>query len=359
MMDGASKPAPERLSPKQLQERLRQEHERARREARELELLIRQGMVEVERLSQHNTQVANRVRQVEATLDTLPREHIRETYTQALDAQLRFLMMRGQLDQLQAKHQMLERYIELLQITLDAFASGPSEPQADDEASPGSVSGSSLIRIINAQEAERLLLARRMHDGPAQALTNLILQAEICERLFDRDPVHAREELTNLKESVQQTFEKVRSFIFDLRPMMLDDLGLNPTIKRYVQDFEAKSGIVCNLNLMGKEQRLPNYIEITVFRALQALLSNVQRHAHATRVDITLNLDAQGLTVRVEDDGVGFNMDEVMPAVRQRRTLGLITLIEQIELLGGTITFDSAPGRGTQVHLYLPIVGDV
>ncbi|PWH16391.1 MAG: histidine kinase [Ardenticatenia bacterium] len=356
-MNGSSKPIQERSSPKQIQEQLRQEYERARREARELELLIRQSTAEVERLSQHNTQVTNRVRQMEATLDTLPREHIRETYTQALDAQLRFLMMRGQLEQLQAKHQMLERYIEMLQATLDTFTATPSEPQSGGEASSEAVSGNSLIRIINAQEAERLLLARRMHDGPAQALTNLILQAEICERLFDRDPVHAREELTNLKESVQQTFEKVRSFIFDLRPMMLDDLGLNPTIKRYVQDFEAKSGIVCQLSLTGKEQRLPNYIEITVFRALQALLSNVQRHSHATRVDITLNLDAQALTLRVEDDGVGFNLDEVMSAARQRKTLGLITLIEQIELLGGTITIDSAPGRGTHVRLYLPIVG--
>jgi two-component system sensor histidine kinase DegS len=356
-MNEPSKPVQERLSPKQLPERLRQEHERARREARELELLIRQSTVEVERLSQHNTQVTNRVRQMEATLDTLPREHIREMYTQALDTQLRFLMMRGQLEQLQAKHQMLERYIEMLQVALDTFAAPASELQAGGEASSEAASGNSLIRIINAQEAERLLLARRMHDGPAQALTNLILQAEICERLFDRDPVHAREELTNLKESVQQTFEKVRSFIFDLRPMMLDDLGLNPTIKRYVQDFEAKSGIVCQLSLTGREQRLPNYIEITVFRALQALLSNVQRHSHATRVDITLNLDAQGLTVRVEDDGVGFNLDEVMSAARQRKTLGLITLIEQIELLGGTITFDSAPGRGTHVRFHLPIVG--
>jgi len=355
VLEERSRPGQESLSPKQLQERLRQEYERARREARELEVLIRQSTSEVERLSQHNTQTANRVRQMEATLDTLPRDHIRDLYNEALDAQLRFLMMRGQLEQLQAKHQMLERYIEMLQLALDTFVSATPESHAAAETSTDAVSGSSLIRIINAQEAERLLLARRMHDGPAQALTNLILQAEICERLFDKDPVHARAELTNLKESVQQTFEKVRSFIFDLRPMMLDDLGLNPTIKRYVQDFEAKSGITCNLNLTGKEQRLPTHIEITVFRALQALLSNVQRHAHATRVDITLNLDAQGLAVSVEDDGVGFKLDEVMSAARQRKTLGIITLIEQIELLGGTITFDSAPGRGTHVRFRLPV----
>ncbi len=354
-MDEPSQAEQGKLSPKQLQERLRQEHERARREIRELEMLIRQSTAEVERLSQHNAQMTNRVRQMEATLDTLPREHIRETYTQALEAQLRFLMMRSQLEQLQAKHQILERYVEILQLVQEAFVPTTSEPHAGVTTPTENTPGSSLIRVINAQEAERLLLARRMHDGPAQALTNLILQAEICERLFDQDPVHARAELSNLKESVQQTFEKVRSFIFDLRPMMLDDLGLNPTIKRYIQDFEAKSGITCNLRLMGKEQRLPVHIEVTVFRALQALLSNVQRHAHAARVDVALNLDAQGLTVTVEDDGVGFNMDEVMSAARQRKTLGISTVIEQVELLGGEITFDSAPGRGTHVRFRLPV----
>jgi two-component system sensor histidine kinase DegS len=80
-----------------------------------------------------------------------------------------------------------------------------------------------------------------MHDGPAQSLTNLILQAEICERLFDSDPVRARAELGNLKDAVTSNFQKVREFIFDLRPMMLDDLGLNPTLRRYVQEFEAKA----------------------------------------------------------------------------------------------------------------------
>jgi two-component system sensor histidine kinase DegS len=338
---------------KQMLEQMRQEYERTQSEVRELEILIRQSSAEVDKITQRNAQVANRVRQMEDTLDTIPRQDIKDTYTAAQEAQTRLFMMRGQMEQLQAKQQVLGRHAAALRLVLEA--AGQEVADTERDAIDESRSGSGIVRIINAQESERQHLARQMHDGPAQSLTNLILQAEICERLFDTDPQRARAELAVLKDTVTRTFQKVRGFIFELRPMMLDDLGLNPTIKRYVQDFDAKTGIKCSLSLTGKEQRLPSHTEITVFRVLQALLANVQRHANATQVDVLLHLDPQGLLVTVEDNGSGFNVDEAMARVRQRKTLGLATMIEQVELLGGEITFDSAPRRGTRVQFRLPV----
>lgn len=340
---------------KQMLEQVRQEHERTQSEIRELEILIRQSSAEVDKLTQRNAQVANRVRQMEDSLDTVPRQDIREMYTAAQETQTRLFMMRGQVEQLQAKQQVLERHAATLRLVLEAVGQETVKPDGDGESADAAGGGSGIVRIINAQESERQHLARQMHDGPAQSLTNLILQAEIVERLFDKDPQRARAELAVLKDAVTQTFQKVRSFIFDLRPMMLDDLGLNPTIKRYVQDFEAKSGIKCSLSLMGKEQRLPSHTEITVFRVLQGLLANVQRHANATQVDVLLHLDPQGLVATVEDNGCGFNVEEALARARQRKTLGLATMIEQVELLGGEITFDSAPRRGTRVQFRLPV----
>lgn len=342
---------------KQMLEQMRQEYERTQSEVKELDILIRQSSAEVDKISQRNAQVANRVRQMEDILDTIPRQDIKDAYSVAQEMQTRLFTMRGQMEQLQAKQQVLERHAAALRLVLEA--AGQETPGADgeggDDSRGGGDSGSGIVRIINAQESERQHLARQMHDGPAQSLTNLILQAEICERLFDTDPQRARAELVMLKDSVTQTFQKVRGFIFDLRPMMLDDLGLNPTIKRCVQDFEAKSGIKCTLSLMGKEQRLPSHTEITVFRVLQGLLANVQRHANATQVDVLLHLDPQGLLVTVEDNGSGFNVEEALARARQRKTLGLATMIEQVELLGGEITFDSAPRRGTRVQFRLPV----
>ncbi len=268
---------------------------------------------------------------------------------------MRLFMMRGQVEQLQGKQQYLERYANSLRQVLDATSkSSPSGGKASEAERLGD-EGSIIVRIVNAQESERQRLARQMHDGPAQSLTNLILQAEICERLFDTDPVRARTELAGLKDAVTGTFKKVREFIFDLRPMMLDDLGLNPTLKRYIQDFESKSNLACNLTITGKEQRLPPHAEVTVFRVIQSLLNNVREHAHATHVEINLDLSPGQLKAAVEDDGSGFDVAEAMAAARQRKTMGLVTIMEQVEMLGGEIQFDSSLGRGTKVQLSLPI----
>jgi two-component system sensor histidine kinase DegS len=335
---------------------MREEYEQTQKELKEIEVLIRQSSAEVEKLAQRNAQLATKLRQMEANLDTIPRHDIREIYTAAQEAQMRLFMMRGQVEQLQSKQQHLERHGNVLRQALDlANKAGLGGNGADHGLQEGEGEGSLIVRIITAQENERQHLARQMHDGPAQSLTNLILQAEICERLFDTDPVRARTELGNLKDAVTGTFQKVREFIFDLRPMMLDDLGLNPTLKRYVQDFEAKSGLACNLVITGKEQRLPPHAEVTVFRVIQSLLNNVREHANATHVEVSVDLGPQGLTARVEDDGSGFEVAEVMSAARQRKTMGLIAIIEQVEMLGGEITFDSSIGRGTKVQLSLPV----
>ncbi|GAB4526484.1 MAG: sensor histidine kinase [Anaerolineae bacterium] len=355
-MDTNSLKAQEAPSFSDLLAQIEQEHEQTQKELKEIEVLIRQSSAEVEKLAQRNAQLATKLRQMEANLDTVPRHDIKEIYTAAQEAQMRLFMMRGQVEQLQARQQHLERHANVLRQVLDMAGQAGL---GVDGAKPGQVSaegeGSLIVRIINAQENERQRLARQMHDGPAQSLTNLILQAEICERLFDTDPVRARTELSNLKDAVTSTFQKVREFIFDLRPMMLDDLGLNPTLKRYVQDFESKSGLACNLVISGKDQRLPPHAEVTVFRVVQSLLNNVREHANATHVEISLDLGPEGLRAKIEDDGGGFDVAEVLAAARQRKTMGLASVIEQVEMLGGQIQFDSSLGRGTKVEFSLPV----
>jgi two-component system sensor histidine kinase DegS len=340
----------------ELMAKLGQDYDQTQKESKEIEVLIRQSSAEVEKLAQRNAQIATKLRQMEANLDTVPRHDIREIYTAAQEAQMRLFMMRGQVEQLQAKQQHLERHANMLREVLDmANKAGIGRDGAGRGKEQGVDGGSPIVRIINAQENERQRLARQMHDGPAQSLTNLILQAEICERLFDTDPVRARSELGNLKNAVAGTFQKVREFIFDLRPMMLDDLGLNPTLKRYIQDFESKSGLGCNLTITGKEQRLPPHAEVTVFRVIQSLLNNVRDHANATHVEVSLDLGPEGLTTRVEDDGGGFDVAVALAAARQRKTMGLAAIIEQVEMLGGEIDFDSSIGRGTKVQFRLPV----
>jgi len=337
----------------ELVEESREGYEQTQKELKEIQVLIQQSSAEVDKLVQRNSQITTKVHQMEANIDTYPRHDIKEIYSAAKEAQTRLFMMRGQLEQLQSKQQNLEKYADHLQKFLKVSEQvayiGPS---AEGSAPTGE---RTIVRIIEAQENERLHLARRMHDEPAQALTNLILQAEICERLFDTDPARARIELGNLKNAVSTTFQKTREFIFDLRPMMLDDLGLIPTLKRYVQGFEEKSGLSTNLTIVGKERRLPPYTEVTIFRVVQQLLKNVSQHANATHVQVGVNLEGEAIGVSVEDDGSGFEVDDAVASARQRKTLGITAMQEQVEMLGGQIDFESGIGRGTKVKLEIPI----
>ena len=338
-----------------LLEESRGEYEQAQKEQKELQVLIQQSSAEMDKLVQRNSQITTKVHQMEANIDTYPRQDIKELYSASKEAQTRLFMMRGQLEQLQSKQQSLEKYADhlqkLLEVSDEIAYTGVS---GGDGSAPAG--GRAIVRIIEAQENERMHLARQMHDGPAQSLTNLILQAEICERLFETDPAQASVELENLKNAVKTTFQKTRGFIFDLRPMMLDDLGLMPTLKRYVKDFEEKSGLSTNLTSLGKERRLPAHIEVAVFRAVQELLQNVVQHASASHVQVNVNLEGDRIGVSVEDDGSGFDVDAALASAHQRKTLGIVAMQETVEMLGGHVDFDCSAGRGTKVRLEIPSV---
>jgi two-component system sensor histidine kinase DegS len=356
--------APEVAAPpttSQVLEQISAEYDKIQLELKEIKILINQSASEVEKLAQRNAQLTNKVRTMEDTIDTMPRQDIKEIYTAAQESQMRLFMMRGQVEQLQGREGNLKRYSATLRTILDisagiiAAAEANPAPNGDTTGGSGLGESSGIIKIINAQEDERQNLSTRLHDGPAQSLTNLILQAEICERLFDSDPARARNELTELKHAVTATFQKVREFIFDLRPMMLDDLGLSPTLKKSIEDYEEKTGIACNLTISGKDQRLPSHTEVTIFRVVQQLLSNIREHAQANHVQISLDVADQKASVSVEDDGTGFEADKAMAASRQRKTMGLSTMQERTQMLGGELKIDSAIGRGTRIDFWLPL----
>jgi two-component system sensor histidine kinase DegS len=332
----------------------RKEYEQTQLELREIDVLIKQSSSEVDKLAQRNAQITNKVKQIEATFDTVPREDIQDTYNAFHDAQKRLFMMRGQLEKLQSDQKNMQRYSSLLRRLLET-TEGLAMRLKEGPTPIGSTQPA-IVRVIEAQEHERQFLVQEMHDGPAQALTNLILQAEICERLFDKDAGRTREELANLRKAVTDTFQEVRSIMFDLRPMMLDDLGLVPTLKKYIEGFQEKSGLPVNLTITGKERRLESHTEATIFRVIQELVTNARDHAHCSSIEVSLDMDETWVRASVEDNGTGFDVDEVLQALDQYKTIGLATLRERVEMLGGQMNIDSGVGRGTKVSLEIPAI---
>lgn len=331
----------------------RAERDRIEAELREINTKLEQSRGELERLAKNNAQVTAELKNLERDFEGVPRASIKEVYEAAYDAQQRLYVMRGQVDKLQADQANLRRYGETLKALLRVASEGGtgSAPVGDESEFS---SKSTVVRIIEAQERERQRLAGQMHDGPAQSLTNFILQAEICQRLFDKDTTRARDELTNLKTSASSTFQKVRDFIFDLRPMMLDDLGLVPTLRRYVEAFQEKGTITTNLMVSGEDRRLEAHREVIIFRALQELMANVRDHASATEVTISLDMGRDEIRASVEDNGRGIGTDELVRQPGQHDTLGLATMRERVALIDGQMDIEAGTGQGSRIVITIP-----
>ena len=337
---------------------LNTEYEQINARLRELQSITEQSQAEVQRLQKRSVEAMAQLKRVEDNLDTWPRADIKATYTSVVDIRTRLLTMQGQLDRVQQDRTQLERHSQTLKRVLDALE-GASLPSPTPTPGPKSapLSNETIVRIVQAQEAERQRLARQIHDCPAQSLTNFILQAEICQSLFDRDPDRAASELGNLKTSASTTFQKVRDFIFDLRPMMLDDLGLAPTIRRYVEAFNGKGNAEIHLNIVGEERRrMAAHTEVTMFRSVQELLAYTRDICAANRVDIILDVGEDQVKASLTFNGKPLEeSEEAIETNNSSKVFSLKTLRERVELIGGTMEISGAEGDDNRVDVTLPV----
>lgn len=329
-----------------LSEGIQQELGQTQRELKEIKLMLEQSQGEVEKLAQRNATINTHLQQIKTKINEIPSSEIQTAYDAALDAQQRLVVMRSQLEKLQSERTHLDRYITILQKVQQALKGGAAKNSGNKDS--GEFVTAAML--IQAQEAERQHLSRQMHDGPAQTLSNFIMQTEIAMRLFDVDPEKAREELSNLKLAASSTFQQVREFIYNLRPMMLDDLGLVPTIKRYVEAFREKSSMGVEISITGSERRLEPFLEVMVFRTMQELLNNATDHSEATMTKVQLEMGAEIIRLVVEDNGQGFDAD----AITESKGLGINLIRERTEMLGGKFEIQSSIGEGAKFTLTLP-----
>ena len=206
-------------------------------------------------------------------------------------------------------------------------------------------------QVFQIIEEERIRIARDMHDGPAQMLANLVLQAEVLERLLARDPALVVRELADFKNGVRDALEETRRLIFDLRPMTLDDLGLVPTLRKFVREFGEKTSMTARFHLVGEERRLPTNYEGVLFRIIQEALTNVRKHARARAVEVTLTLQPHRVVAIVKDDGEGFDVAATEARLGRTRNLGLISMRERADLEKGHMEIRSQIGRGTEAKV--------
>lgn len=305
---------------------------------------IDQSKIEINKVSQRNTLATSHLQQIQIQKN-LSTEELDQAYTSALDTQQRLFVMREQISKLQNDLTHLNEKKELITKLQSALVS--SGDMGKSEANKQT----SIELMVNAQEAERQKLSRQMHDGPAQEISNFILQTDIAIRLMESDPNQTKIELGNLKTAALNTFEKVRNFIFELRPMMLDDLGIVPTIRRYVEMFKEQTGTEVSVTITGNERRLESFLEVLLFRGMQELLGQAIHQNQATQAKVFLDYDETAVKLSLEDNGRSVESD----APAKDANLGLKLIIDRIEMLGGSWTVDDSSPLGTRQAFMIPL----
>jgi signal transduction histidine kinase len=211
-----------------------------------------------------------------------------------------------------------------------------------------------LAQVTAAQEEERQRIARELHDGVGPALASLNIRLHTARKLIERDRDAAADEIEELAELAQTNIQDIRRLIYDLRPAALDELGLVPALREYLARCQQEHGLAIELTA-DEGERLPTPVETALFRIIQEALNNVVRHAQARRVEVAMTRDRGGVTLRIADDGQGFDTQ----APRAGTHVGLWSMRERVEQLGGRFEVESAPRQGTKLTMTIPLQADV
>lgn len=208
------------------------------------------------------------------------------------------------------------------------------------------------IKFLEEQELERKRIARELHDSTVQNLTMLIHKAELCSRLIDKDPIKAKLEIHMMSDTLRSSINEMREIIFDLRPMLLDDLGLSVALERFLTQQTMQSDVVVDFRVQGKEPELLSVVKTTLFRIITEAFHNALRHGQPQRVQILLQYEKDSIYAQIEDDGSGF---EIKERRLKEKSFGISIMRERTYLLNGTFDLNSQIGKGTIVKVWIPI----
>ena len=215
--------------------------------------------------------------------------------------------------------------------------------------------GELLGEIFSIQEEERRRIARELHDETSQSLASLAANVEAVAGMLPSGADEAKARLRKVEQIAVNVLDEIHRLIYELRPTLLDDLGLVAATRWLADNNLGAAGIVVNFKTTGRVRRLPPKLETTLFRVIQEAVSNIARHAYAKSVDVALHFKKGTIAVRVRDDGEGFDVEEAISSKDRPRGLGLLGMKERVELMNGTWSIRSRPGSGTEVDIEIPI----
>ncbi|MGG7619632.1 sensor histidine kinase [Bacillus coreaensis] len=345
-------------------EQCRKDYESLADELKDVKRMVIEVIDDGDKLETQSRFARKRLSEVSMHFKDYTEAEVRDAYEKAHQLQMELTMKRQMEKQLRDRRDDIERRLHGLTETIDRAEHLVSQISVvmnylmSDLKQVGEVLEDAKqkqefgLRIIEAQEEERKRVSREIHDGPAQMMANVMMRSDLIERVFREHGEQAgMGEIKNLKKMVRNALYEVRRIIYDLRPMALDDLGLVPTLKKYLQTIEEyHSDTKISFVNLGNEKRLPAKFEVALFRLVQESVQNAIKHAEAHEIKVKLELTRNSISVVVKDDGKGFDMNLDKP-----ESFGILGMKERVELLQGQLSIDSKIGRGTIVIIQVPL----
>ncbi|MEC1288888.1 two-component sensor histidine kinase DegS [Bacillus mojavensis] len=353
----------------QIGEQSRQQYEQLVEELKQIKQQVYEVIELGDKLEVQTRHARNRLSEVSRNFHRFSEEEIRNAYEKAHKLQVELTMIQQREKQLRERRDDLERRLLGLQEIIERSESLVSQITVvlnylnQDLREVGLLLADAQakqdfgLRIIEAQEEERKRVSREIHDGPAQMLANVMMRSELIERIFrDRGAEDGFQEIKNLRQNVRNALYEVRRIIYDLRPMALDDLGLIPTLRKYLYTTEEYNGKVkIHFQCIGdtEEKRLAPQFEVALFRLAQEAVSNALKHSGSEEITVKVEITKDFVILMIKDNGKGFDLKEAKE--KKNKSFGLLGMRERVDLLEGTITIDSKIGLGTFIMIKVPL----
>jgi two-component system, NarL family, sensor histidine kinase DegS len=345
-------------------EQCRQDYESITEELKVIRESVFKVIKEGDELEQKSRFARRRLSEVSQYFQNFSEEQVREAYEKAHDLQMKLSLNRQTEARLRERRDDLERRIKNLQDTIDRAEQLNSQISVvlNYLSSDLKLMGAALedakerhdfgLQIIEAQEEERKKLSREIHDGPAQMLANVLLRSDLIDRVYRENGAGAAlGEIQDLKKMVRSALYEVRRIIYDLRPMALDDLGLVPTLTKYLSTIEEyHKGTTIRFVNVGQEKRLPSKYEVALFRLIQESVQNALKHSGAAEILVKLEINKDKVTVIIRDNGKGFDTKK-----KKSGSFGIMGMKERVEILEGEMSIDSKVGSGTVILVQVPL----
>lgn len=347
-------------------EQSRKEYENLKKELLEIQQNVAITIDKSDHLETQGRLTRTRLAAVSKNFENYTESEVREAYEKANNIQIELSIIRETEKQLRDRRNDIERRLLRLQETVSKadklvgqvsvvlnYLNGDLKKVGEllEDVKQKQAFG---LKIIEAQEKERKRLSREIHDGPAQMLAHVLLGSELISRINRQEgPEAANKEFEKFRNMIKSALYDVRRIIYDLRPMTLDDLGLVPTLQKYLNRMKEQAPqIDFSFRNIGDDGRLALKMEVALFRLVQEAVQNAIKHAEASNIDVTIEYQKKHVNLLIKDNGVGFNTE----TVNSDNTFGLIGMRERVDLLEGDISINSVINKGTMIKIKIPLL---